>query len=290
MNDLLSARDRRTELGPDQPGLLFVLPAAPENVAIVRHAVGGLAETLGMDPIAVADLKTIVTEACNNAAVHAYGEEGGPLEVEVIPDDAGMTVTVRDHGSGIRPRPDLDESRLRLGLPLIAALSTSFSIGGGLGQGTEVVMRMNLEASDEHLERESLAPPDRVPGTAIQVSGERIGAPVIGRVLAVLAARTDFPVDRLTDTMLIADALAANAAAGFEDGNIRMVIEDGDGSIRVRVGPMLEGAAARLRSELEIPGLGATLEKLADEVSVDEDSEGEFLSLRMQPSRPSQSD
>jgi hypothetical protein len=88
--------------------------------------------------------------------------------------------------------------------------------------------------------------------------------------------------------MLIADALAANAAAGFEDGNIRMVVEDGDGSIRVRVGPMQEGAAARLRSELEIPGLGATLEKLADEVSVDEDSEGEFLSLRMQPSRPSE--
>jgi serine/threonine-protein kinase RsbW len=290
MNDLLSAPDRRTELGPDQPGLLFVLPATPENVAIVRHAVGGVAETLGMDPIAVADLKTIVTEACTNAAVHAYGEEGGPLEVQVIPDDAGMTVAVRDRGSGIRPRPDLDESRLRLGLPLIAALSTTFSISGGLGQGTEVVMRMNLEASDEQLERESLAPPERVPGTAIQVSGERIGAPVIGRVLAVLAARTDFPVDRLTDTMLIADALAANAAAGFEDGKIRMVVEDGDGSIRVRVGPMLEGGAARLRSELEIPGLGATLEKLADEVSVDEDSEGEFLSLRMQPSRPSQSD
>jgi anti-sigma regulatory factor (Ser/Thr protein kinase) len=290
MNDLLSAPDRRTELGPDQPGLLFVLPAIPENVAIVRHAVGGVAETLGMDPIAVADLKTIVTEACTNAAVHAYGEEGGPLEVQVIPDDAGMTVAVRDRGSGIRPRPDLEESRLRLGLPLIAALSTSFSISGGLGKGTEVVMRMDLEASDGEVEVEGESPatPENVPGAAIQVSDERIGGPVIGRVLAVLAARTDFPVDRLTDTMLIADALAANAAAGFEDGNIRMVVEDGDGSIRVRVGPMQEGAAARLRSELEIPGLGATLEKLADEVSIDEGSEGEFLSLRMQPSRPSQ--
>jgi anti-sigma regulatory factor (Ser/Thr protein kinase) len=288
MNDLLSSPDRRTELGPDRPGLLFVLPATAENVAILRHAVGGVAETFGMDPIAVADLKTIVTEACTNAAVHAYGEEGGPLEVQVVPEDEAINVTVRDHGSGIRPRPDLNESRLRLGLPLIAALSTSFSISGGLGQGTEVVMRMDLKASDEQLERESLTPPDSVPGTAIEVSDERLGAPVIGRVLAVLAARTDFPVDRLTDTMLIADALAANAAAGFEDGNIRMVVEDGDGSIKVRVGPMQEGAAARLRSELEIPGLGATLEQLADEVSVDEDSDGEFLSLRMLPARPSQ--
>ena len=30
-----------------------------------------------MDPIAVTDLKTIVSEACTNVAVHAYGERGG---------------------------------------------------------------------------------------------------------------------------------------------------------------------------------------------------------------------
>ena len=285
MDDILSAPDRRDPTAADEPGLLFVLPANAENVAIVRHAVGGLAETLGMDPTAVADLKTIVTEACTNVALHAYGEEGGPLEVQVTPDETGITVAVRDRGSGIRPRPDLDESRLRLGLPLIAALSSNFSISGGIGQGTEVVMRMDL-VTPALEQGEPLAPATSVPGTAIQVSDERIVAPVIGRVLAVLAARTDFPVDRLTDTMLIADALAASAAAGFEDGNIRMVVEDGNGSIDVRVGPMREGAAERLRSELQIPGLGATLEKLADDVSVDHADDGEFFSLTMRAARP----
>ena len=125
----------RDQGASDAPGLLFTLPAKPENVAVVRHAIGGLGETLGMEPIAVTDLKTIVTEACTNVAVHAYGGEDGPLEVEVSPDDEGLTVTVRDQGSGIRPQPDLDQSRLRLGLPLIAALSSSFSISGGLGRG-----------------------------------------------------------------------------------------------------------------------------------------------------------
>jgi hypothetical protein len=86
--------------------------------------------------------------------------------------------------------------------------------------------------------------------------------------------------------MLIADALAAHASEGFADGHVRMMVEDGDGSIHVRVGPMQEGAAERLRSELEIPGLGATLEKLADDVSVDRGSDGEFFSLRMRPRRP----
>jgi serine/threonine-protein kinase RsbW len=265
--------------------LVFSLPATAENVGIVRHAVGGLAETLGMDPIAVTDLKTIVTEACTNVAVHAYGEEGGPLEVEVVPDDSGITVIVRDRGSGIRPRPDLDESRLRLGLPLIAALSTNFSISGGIERGTEVVMRMDL-VTPASGDADAMPMPASVPGTAIKVSDERIVAPVIGRVLSVLAARTDFPVDRLTDTMLLADALAANAASGFEDGTVRIVVEDGDGSIRVRVGPMREGGAEQLRSELEIPGLGATLEKLADEISVDRSPDGEYFSLQMRASRP----
>jgi serine/threonine-protein kinase RsbW len=281
----LSTPDRRMEAAPGKPGLLFSLPAIAENVAIVRHAVGGLAETLGMDPIAVADLKTIVTEACTNVALHAYDDGVGTLEVEVVADDEGITVAVRDQGSGIRPRPDLEESRLRLGLPLIAALSTNFAISGGIGRGTEVLMRMDL-ASPKTVEPEALPRPTTVPGTAIKVSDERIIAPVIGRVLAVLAARTDFPVDRLTDTMLLADALAANAATGFEDGAVRMVFEDGDGTIDVRVGPMQEGGAEQLRSELEIPGLGATLEKLADDVSVDQTPDGEYFSLKMRPSRP----
>ncbi len=281
----LFAPDSRAATAPEEPGLVFALPATAENVAVVRHAVGGLAETLGMDPTAVADLKTIVSEACTNVAVHAYGERGGPLEVAVTPDDSGITVAVRDRGSGIRPEPDLEGSRLRLGLPLIAALSTNFSISGGIGRGTEVVMRMDL-ATPVLEEDETLPLLRSAHGTAIRVSDERIVAPVIGRVLSVLAARTDFPVDRLTDTMLLADALAANAASGFEDGTIRMVVEDGDGSIDLRVGPMQKGAAEKLRSELEIPGLGATLEKLADDVTVDEGSDGEYFGLKMRASRP----
>jgi serine/threonine-protein kinase RsbW len=278
--------DREGDSGHKEPGLLFTMPASAENVAIVRHAVGGLAETLGMDPTGVVDLKTIVTEACTNVAVHAYGDEGGPLEVQVTSDRTGITIAVRDQGTGIEPRADLDESRLRLGLPLIASLSDNFMISGGLGRGTEVVMRKDLVPDSGEEPEISLSPPEGVPGTAIEVSDDRIVAPVIARVLAVLAARTDFPVDRLTDTMLIADALAAHAAEGFADGNVRMTVEDGDGSIHVRVGPMQEGAAERLRSELEIPGLGATLEKLADDVSVDQGPKGEFFSLRMRASRP----
>ena len=90
-------------------GLQIWLPAKAENVAVVRHAIAGLAERIGMDEAATADLKTVVTEACMNVVVHAYPEgEVGLLEVEAVPDSDGLTVAVRDFGRGISPRPGVE--------------------------------------------------------------------------------------------------------------------------------------------------------------------------------------
>src|SRR4029079_13735714 len=105
------------------------LPARAENVAVVRHALAGVAERLGMDEASLADLKTVVTEACMNVVVHAYaGIEPGPLEVDAETDLEGLTVADRDNGTGTRPRPDVEGPSLRIGLTLIAALSSSFEI------------------------------------------------------------------------------------------------------------------------------------------------------------------
>src|SRR5665811_1343515 len=121
----------------DRPrGLQMVLPAKSENVAVIRHALAGLAEEIGMDEPGLADLKTVVTEACMNVVVHAYEGRPGPLSVEAEPDSDGLTVIVGDEGVGFKPRANDDRDSLRLGLSLIAALSSSFSISGGLDRGT----------------------------------------------------------------------------------------------------------------------------------------------------------
>ena len=39
---------------------------------LIRHALAGLAEALEMEPTEIADLKTVVTEACMNVVLHAY--------------------------------------------------------------------------------------------------------------------------------------------------------------------------------------------------------------------------
>jgi hypothetical protein len=45
------------------PDLVLTLPARPENVAVVRHAFGGLGDALDIDDQVLADVKLAVTEA-----------------------------------------------------------------------------------------------------------------------------------------------------------------------------------------------------------------------------------
>ena len=123
------------------PEVLLTMPARPEGVGVVRQALAGMADALDFDPTVLADMKMAVTEACTNVVVHAYDEDAGMLEVEMLADENGLTIVVRDHGAGIQPRPARSEPpALGLGLPLIAALTDAFELKGSAGQGTEVRM------------------------------------------------------------------------------------------------------------------------------------------------------
>ena len=264
----------------DRSGLQMSLPARAENVAVVRHALAGLAERIGMDEAGVADLKTVVTEACMNVVVHAYpGEEPGPLEVEAVPETEGLTVSVRDFGQGIRPRPEAERRSLRIGLTLIAALSSSFEIKGGVDRGTEIRMHLRLRARDESATRDraAVAAPVESEATALRVGPPELVGPILGRALAALAARREITVDRLSDAMLLSDAISAGAPRGFADGHVSLSISDREDGVELRVGPMIDGGAEQLRASLNLPELGGSLESLADELRVEEDSEGEFL-------------
>jgi serine/threonine-protein kinase RsbW len=256
----------------------MVLPARAENVAVVRHALAGFGERLGMDEPSLADLKTVVTEACMNVVVHAYpGSEAGVLEVEAAEDLDGITVVVRDHGAGIRPRPDLERPSLRIGLTLIAALSSSFEISGGTDRGTEVRMHLLRRASADLAAADDGAAAQSPPAaTRVRVGPPELVGPVLGRVVAALAARRRITVDRLSDAMLLSDAISARAPEGFADGHVALSIVDRPEGVELRVGPMRSGGAERLRDSFELPEVGS-LASLADELRVEQDGEGEFL-------------
>ena len=126
------------------PDMELALAARAENIAIVRHVLGGLGEAYEMPEEKLSDIRLAVTEACANVVVHAYpdGREG-QMEVVAAMQDETLTVLVRDWGCGIRPRPD--SPGLGLGLSLIAALAESVQLGHGGEKRTEVQMTFALE-------------------------------------------------------------------------------------------------------------------------------------------------
>jgi hypothetical protein len=205
----------------------------------------------------------------------------GPLEVEAAADDAGLTVVVRDEGVGIRPQADTERDSLRLGLSLIAALSSSFAIAGGIDRGTEITMRVPLRGGGADGKGDSATlRPRRAERTELVIDRSELLGPVLGRVVGALAARRDLSVDRVSDAVLVTDAIAATAPRQFSDGRVRLGFDEREQGIDLRLGPMEAGAAAKIRGELDVPDVGGSLEKLADGLTVEESADGEYLVIR----------
>ena len=139
----MSSTRAMAPLGP--AAVILSVPADPESVSLVRQAVTGVADTLGMAPDARDDLRIAVTEAATNVVVHAYPDCPGVLRVEVWPDTDTMVIHVTDHGCGIVPRVERVSPGLGLGIQLIAALSEELSItANDDGSGTRVGMTFKV--------------------------------------------------------------------------------------------------------------------------------------------------
>src|SRR5207247_10123354 len=88
-------------------------------------------------------------------------------------------------------------------------------------------------------------------------------------------------VDKLADAMRLGDAIAGGAPEGFVDGRVQIAVADEPGAIAVKVGPLREGAAERLLDALEVPAVGASMRKLADDVRVEAAPSGDHLVFRV---------
>jgi len=258
--------------------LRLTLPATAENVMVVRQAVAGLGEALGLPGLRIADLKTVVSEACNNVVLHAYDDEPGPLLVSASPGQGELEVQIADEGHGFRPRPNQADPSLGLGLPLIAALADSFEISGGAGQGSRTTIRFSYAPQEFS---ENGTPAEKPEELAMAITPGVMVKPVLARVIGALAARAEFSVDRLADTVLLGDAVSSSEGGDFADGRVGLSIRDEAGKLEVRVGPLVRGAGERLLGEMEVPGAGS-LRSLASsmEVTQGETPEGdsaEFL-------------
>jgi hypothetical protein len=122
-----------------------------------------------------------------------------------------------------------------------------------------------------------------VPGadTELSVASGPLVGPVLRRVVGMLAARADLPLDRLDDAVLVADVIASRASA-YAPESVNVQLAPGDRTLWLRVGPLRAGGAGALLGEAAVPDVGSVILKLADEVHVDTAEGGdEYLRVRL---------
>jgi serine/threonine-protein kinase RsbW len=269
-----------------QPNVRLDLLNRAENVLLVRETLTGVAEATGLDGSELNDVRTAVTEACNNVVLHAYAGEEGPLEVEIAVDPHRLGVTVRDHGVGIDGGAPPSEGEPGIGIPVIQALSDEVEFTEPPGGGTEV--RMGFAAAEvgglraPTREQAQASPEPQDAATAlISIAPAELARTVVPRLLCALAARAHFSTDRISDSQLLADALVAHASDSMADGCLSIAVNVEPRQIELRVGPLASGRAERLVLDSDMEGLGRVLEKLADNHGVTSSAEHDTLTLQL---------
>jgi serine/threonine-protein kinase RsbW len=110
--------------------------------------------------------------------------------------------------------------------------------------------------------------------TEISVASGPLVGPVLRRVVGMLAARADLPLDRLDDAVLVADLIAARAPAHVANETVDVALESGPRTLSLVIGPLRPGGGEALIIDAAVPGVGNVIEQLADELSVEPGADG----------------
>jgi hypothetical protein len=121
------------------------------------------------------------------------------------------------------------------------------------------------------LEREE--PPYESSASLRLATGPLVG-PVLCRVVSIVLARANCPMDRMDDAMLICDALSAHAPTHAADGHLAFAVSARGRQFELRVGDLAAQAAGRLVQDTMLPGVGSVLERMTDELRIEPAAEG----------------
>jgi len=132
----------------DPSAISFELEPVSENAAVARQAIERLVDSCGLEAAGAA-ARLVVTEAFTNATRHAYQKKGyrAPITVSARRCGESLEISVRDRGSGIRPRPMARGEGGRLGLLMIAAVSEFVQIARVPDGGTELKARISPDGA-----------------------------------------------------------------------------------------------------------------------------------------------
>ncbi len=107
-----------------------------------------------------------------------------------------------------------------------------------------------------------------------------VASAVLGRIVSILGSRVALPIDRLSDALLVSDAVVA-ATRGATPVLVEADLEPK--RLALSVGPLEAGAADRLVSVIEGPMGTGSLARLVDELHTRVEGTREFLVLALSP-------
>jgi serine/threonine-protein kinase RsbW len=252
---------------------------------VVLHAYRGSHGSLEVD-VNVAPSALIVAVRDEGVGIpgrETQGRDDGALELGEI--DGG--IDAGDDGSG--------DGSLKLGLPVIAALASRVGFRVRTGGGTEVRMEFATPpGSDARREFASTLDDgsrlDRSPGdgadefplielvagqgsegselitaATIAITPEPLARSVLPRLLCALAARANFSTDRISDTQLLADAIAAQAFHSIIGEHLHVGIAVEPRQVELRVGPLPATPSERASMDGVLGKLAPVIGALADD-------------------------
>jgi len=263
----------------DAPWVRLELTSRPEAARLVRSMSTAAGQALGFDPELLSDVNTAVTEACNNVILHAYGDQPGPMSVELRSRPDAVVVRVCDQGHGIRQTmPDNDG--LKVGLALMSAVADRAEFINIPDGGTEVRLSFRAPvgrsaspwpADDQITDGSSAWQAELHSGLTgdlvLSVSPVQLLAPVLGRIGRALAPSAGFSLQRCYDVFLLSDALGAHAEQAADSTSISVALGAHDRRLEFAVAPLRAGTGAHL----ERPGSPTpadVLARLSEEVAI----------------------
>jgi serine/threonine-protein kinase RsbW len=250
------------------------LSSRPENVPVVRQALAGLAEAIALSPADLNDVTTALTEACNNASLHAYAGAEGPVEVELNRTGDWLSATVRDRGRGLVgvgvptgfPR-EVDGEVGGIGLPAIHGLASRVQLRERDGGGAEVAMeftalgrgceREQVVADRARLEPFAIAPGRLADTIELDIAPPSIAFAVLSRVVCALGARAHFSIDRLGDLRRLCMRLLGDGDRWTPVGRVQAGVFSTPASLELGVGPLHADSIGRLAEAVRELGVAA---------------------------------
>jgi serine/threonine-protein kinase RsbW len=272
----------------DAPTVRLDLESKPETLTLVRAALGGIADLLTIDPELLDDIKTAVSEACNNVVLHAYADGPGPLSVCLFVDEDTIVVNVRDHGPGIPVTVPSDDRMQGVGIPVIRALAREAEFLPAQDGGTDVRMTFAGTREGKRLfgPIASATPndgwTDGMTGDAVvSVSPLTILAGVLGRLARATAATARFSLDRFSDVYLVTDAVSELAAQAASGSRIGFAVVAAPRRLELTIGPFRQGSTDRLRDGSSPDRAVLPLVRLSDKLDVESGARGDALRVVM---------